>query len=176
MSRVRQLFSRGAPSERAAGPSIDSKVDAPEQILGVMDTYRVPARGRPDASAEVFVVEEDGVGRYLVRSPAVSDQERRALEILRSNLLDSIPPGAVGDPGEVVADYVWKTAEGAGLTEVVERSHDKLLYYLMRDFSGFWEIDPLMNDDNLEEISVCRYEKPVRVLHRNFSEYMFIVG
>jgi archaeal flagellar protein FlaI len=174
MSRVRQLFGRKAPNERADATGTGSRVDAPEQIQGVIDTYRVPARGNPEASAEVFVVEEDGVGRYLVRSPAVSDDERRALGILRSNLLDSIPPGTAGSPEEVVADYVWKTAEGAGLTEVVESSQDKLLYYLMRDFSGFWEIDPLMNDDNLEEISVCRFDKPVRVLHRNFGEYMFM--
>lgn len=171
---MRQLFGRGPPTGRAAEAANDRRVDEPEQIHGVLDTYRVPAGGRSEASAEVFVVEEDGVGRYLVRLPALGAEEARALGVLRPNLLDSIPAGASGNPEEVVAEYVWKTAEGAGLTEVVERSHDKLLYYLMRDFAGFWEIDPLMKDDNLEEISVCRHDKPVRVLHRNFTEYMFM--
>ncbi|MDG7010986.1 MAG: type II/IV secretion system ATPase subunit [Nitrososphaerota archaeon] len=140
----------------------------------MVDTYRVPAGGGPEASAEVFVVDEDGAGRYLVRVPKLSEEEARTLELLKLNLLDSIPADAKGEPRDVVADYVWKTSEAAGLADVIHESQDKLLYFLMRDFAGFWEVDPLMNDDNLEEISVCRFDRPVRVLHRKFSEYMFM--
>ncbi|MDG6986050.1 MAG: type II/IV secretion system ATPase subunit [Nitrososphaerota archaeon] len=173
MSKVRQLFGRRDGSGRAREAGTPG-VEAPEEIRGVLDTYRVPADGKPGASAEVFVVDDDGTGRYLVRLPKLAPEEERALEVLRVNLLDSIPAEARGDPREVVADYIWKTSEAAGFSEVAQDSHDRLLYFLMRDFAGFWEVDPLMNDDNLEEISVCRYDKPVRVLHRNFTEYMFI--
>jgi flagellar protein FlaI len=175
MSRAWQVLrrrERKAPDE--PGPSDSRTIEPPEQIEGVLDTYRVPAGAKADASAEVFVVEEDGVGKYLVRLPKLSDQECRALALLRANLIDSIPAEADGDPREVVADYIWKTAEGTGLGPLVSESHDKLLYYLMKDFAGFWEVDPLVNDDNLEEISVSRYDRPVRVLHRNFSEFMFM--
>jgi flagellar protein FlaI len=174
MPRVWQALRKGEkPPEdsRATGTPL---MEPPEQIEGVLDTYRVPSGAKADASAEVFVVEEDGVGRYLVRLPRLSDQEGRALELLKANLLDSIPAEADGDPREVVADYIWKTAEGTGLGPLVRESHDKLLYYLMKDFAGFWEVDALVNDDNLEEISVSRYDRPVRVLHRNFSEFMFM--
>jgi len=175
MSKVWQIFRRGNRS-----PPVDEGVHAPriieprEVIEGVLDTYRVPADARPDASAEVFIVEEDGVGKYLVRLPRLSDEEGKALELLKANLVDSIPADANGEPRDVVAEYMWKTAEGAGLAPLVQRSNEKLLYYLMKDFAGFWEVDPLVNDDNLEEISVVRYDRPVRVLHRNFSEYMFM--
>ena len=172
MSRVRQLFGRTDAGGRKAGGA--QPVVAPEEITGVLDTYRVPAGAKPEASAEVFVVEEDGAAKYLVRLPKLSEEEGRALELLRTNLLDSIPADASGEPREVVADYVWRTSEAAGLSEVVQGSHDKLLYYLMRDFAGFWEVDPLMNDDDLEEISVCRFDRPVRVMHRRFSEQMFM--
>jgi len=175
MSKVWQIFGRvnRPPSDRAQAqnPRI---VEPPEEIEGVLDTYRVPAGARPDASAEVFIVEEDGVGRYLVRLPRLSDEERKALELLKANLLDSIPVNADGDPRNVVGEYMWKTVEGTGLSPLLEGSRDKLLYYLMKEFAGFWEVDPLVNDDNLEEISVARYDRPVRVLHRNFSEYMFM--
>jgi archaeal flagellar protein FlaI len=146
----------------------------PEEIHGVIDTYRVPANGAPESSAQVYVVDEDGLGRYLVRLPPLDLEEKGALELLRGNLLDAIPLGASGEPGKVVSDYLWKAAGDAGLLPVVERSGSKLLYHLMKEFSGFWEIDPLMNDDNIEEISVARYDRPVRVLHRGFSEYMFM--
>jgi len=175
MSNLWQIFrhgNRGQPVDaRVLAPR---SVEPPEQIGGVLDTYRVPAGAHPDASAEVFVVEEDGIGRYLVRLPKLSVEEEKALELLKSNLFDSVPADADGDPRDVVAEYIWRTAEGTGLAPLVRGSHEKLLYYLMKEFAGFWEVDPLMNDDNLEEISVARYDRPVRVLHRNFSEYMFM--
>lgn len=175
MAVGRQLFrKKTAPREPEEQGGPQPPVAQPEEIGGVLDTYRVPAGGRPDSSAEIFVVDEDGAGRYLVRLPKLEEDEARVLEALRVNLLDSIPLEASGTPGEVVADYIWRTAEGAGFVDVVQESHDKLLYFLLRDFAGFWEVDPLMQDDNLEEVSVTRHDRPVRVLHRNFSEYMWM--
>ena len=172
MSRVRQLFrKREQTTNPAAG---EAAAEPQEEISGVMDTYRVPAGGKPDSSAEVYIVDEEGTGRYLVRLPKLSAEEARVLELLRVNLLDSIPVEATGTARDVVGDYVWRTAEGAGVLGVVQDSHDKLLYYLMRDFAGFWEVDPLVEDDKLEEISVTRFDRPVRVLHRDFSEYMWM--
>jgi archaeal flagellar protein FlaI len=173
LSKVWQLFRRGDdPKEDAE--SLPRAIDPPEEIRGVLDTYRVPAGGKPDSSAEIFIVEEEGIGKYLVRLPRLSHDEQRALGLLHANLLDSIPSDAAGDPREVVEDYIWTTAEGAGFAAMANDSHEKLLYYLMKEFAGFWEVDPLVNDDNLEEISVSRYDRPVRVLHRDFSEYMFM--
>ena len=174
MSKVWQLFRKEGPRETAGSPEAAPPLSPPEEISGVLDTYRVPASGGPDSSAQVFVVDDDGVGRYLVRLPKLSSEEKGCLELLRTNLLDSIPVEASGSPEEVISNYVWKSAEEAGVGEVVEESHEKLLYYLMRDFAGFWEVDPLMNDGSLEEISCCRFDRPVRVLHREFSQYMFM--
>ena len=176
MSRVWQLFRRKEPSpvrEWESRPP-DTPRPPPDEISGVLDTYRVPAGGDPDSSAQIFVVEEEGRGRYLVRLPRMRTEEVHALELLRANLLDSIPAECKGTPREIVAEYLSNSAAWLGIGDLVEKSREKLLYYLMRDFSGFWEVDPLVNDDNLEEISVCRFDRPVRVLHRNFSQYMFM--
>jgi len=174
MSKVRQLFRKEDPSAGAAKQSPPPPPPQPEVISGVLDTYRIPAGGSPDSSAEVFVVDDDGLGRYLVRLPKLSADERGALELLRANLLGSIPAEESGDPREVVSNYVRRSAGGLGIDDVVEGSHEKLLYYLMKEFTGFWEVDPLVNDDYLEEISCCRFDRPVRVLHREFSQYMFM--
>ena len=175
MSRVWQVLRRNnGPPSIAAGAQAPFVVDPPEEIQGVLDTYRVPAAAPPEASAEVFIVDESGVGRYLVRLPKLSDEEENALRLLKANLFDSVPADADGDPRDVVSKYMRKTAEGTGIAPLVQGSHEKLLYYLMKEFAGFWEIDPLMNDDNLEEISAVRYDRPVRVLHREFSEYMYM--
>jgi len=174
MPTVWQLLRKaGTPGEDERATGAPAR-PPPEEISGVLDTYRIPTGGSPDSSAQVFVVDEEGVGKYLVRLPELDAEERQALEVLRANLLDSIPVEAQGEPREVVSDYVFRAAPGLGIAGVAEESHEKLLYYLMREFSGFWEVDPLVNDDYLEEISVCRHDRPVRVLHRNFSQYMFM--
>jgi len=175
LSRVWQLL-RGQDNrgqEERPGET-QRPIEAPELIGGVLDTYRVPVGGGPDNSAEVFVVDQDGVGRYLVRLPRLSQEETQALKRLRLNMLDSIPLVASGNPSEIVADYIWRSAEETDLYPVARESHDKLLYYLLKELYGFWEIDPLMNDDDLEEISVNRFDRPVRVLHRRFSEYVYM--
>jgi len=174
MSRLSQIFKRGSKDTQTQSTEERRPVEPPEVIEGVLDTYRVPALGGPDASAEIFIVDEDGMGRYLVRPPKLSNEESQVLERLRTNLLDSVPLEASGDPEEIVAEYVWQNVDDSGQEMVVKGSHKKLVYYLMRDFTGFWEVDPLLNDDDLEEISVCRFDKPARVLHRRFSEYMFM--
>jgi archaeal flagellar protein FlaI len=175
MSKVWQFLGKRNEHERSPEPTGGMKrVEPPEEIRGVLDTYRVPAGGSPEASAEVFIVDENGVGKYLVRLPKLSMEEREALELLRESLMDSVPADTSGEPQDVISTYLLSKAEAEGFGEAARGSHDKLLYYLMREFHGFWEVDPLVNDDNLEEISVSRYDRPVRVLHRNFTEYMFM--
>jgi len=140
----------------------------------VVDSYRIPAGGDPDSSALVTVVDNGSFGKYLVTLPFLNSHESRTLKLIQDNLRNSIPIEATGSPEQILGNFLWETAGKAGLLEEVERAHRKFLYFLTRDFGGFWEIDPLIDDDDLEEISVTRYDKPVRVLHRRFSEYMFI--
>jgi flagellar protein FlaI len=140
----------------------------------IIDSYRVPANGDPDSSAEVLIAEDESFGKYIVRLPALDGKELRALGLLKDNLRNAIPVEVSGSPEQVLLKYIWQTAEKAGLLEEVQKSHRKFLFYLLRDFSGFWEIDPLVNDDDLEEISVCRFDRPVRVFHRRFSEFMWM--
>ena len=166
----------GARRERRLEPvePQPGKVDVPEMIGGVVDTYRIPSSGGADSSAQIFVVDDGGAGRYLVRSPKLSPEEDGLLKTLRGGLFDSIPLGTGGEPKKVVDAYLSQFEEKQSYGGLVKASHDRLLYYLMREFAGFWEVDPLMNDDKLEEISLTRSDKPVRVLHRGFSEYMFM--
>jgi len=162
------------PVEKVLGNRLPAPVEPPEFIAGVVDTYRIPSAAPQSSSAQVFIVEDDGLGKYLVRLPHLDGNEGEALRLLRANLLNSIPVGATGTTHEVIEEYAWRTADECGIVPVFQESREKLLYFLLQDFAGFWEIDPLMNDDGVEEISLTRYDKPVRVLHRNFSEYMFM--
>ncbi|MDG7006645.1 MAG: type II/IV secretion system ATPase subunit [Nitrososphaerota archaeon] len=140
----------------------------------IVDSYRVPNNGDPDSSAEVIIVERDSFGQYLLRLPPLEEKQKQALTLLKSNLRSSIPVEVPGNPRQVLEKYLWETAEKAGLLSIVQEAHNKFLYHIMKDFAGFWEIDPLVNDDSIEEISVTRHDRPVRVVHRRFSEYKFM--
>jgi len=170
---------KGEPVQYAASApddvAIGSRGSSPVVAKGlVVDTYRVPENGDPDASAEVFILDDRSFGSYIVKLPSLGPEEAQTLHLLKDNLKNSIPVETSGTPRQVLERYLWETAEKAGLLEVVENSHRKFLYHLLKDFAGFWEIDPLINDDNIEEISVVRYDRPARVFHRKFSEYMFM--
>ena len=140
----------------------------------IRETYRIPADAPEDASAKVIIVDKARFGEYIVELPPLSRKEGEALALLRKNLVNAIPAEATGTIESVVEKYLWETAEKAGLLEIVKNSYRKFLYYILKDFAGFWEIDPLINDDNIEEISLTRFDRPVRVFHRNYSEYMFM--
>jgi archaeal flagellar protein FlaI len=174
VSPLRRLRPRSGQESAQATVAALRPVEPPTIVGSVLDTYRVPRDGTRDASAEVFVVDDEGLGKYLVRLPELDGEESQALGLLKKNLLDSIPVGTSGTPREVLTEYVTRIAEGTGMQAVVKESGDKLLYFLLKEFLGFWEVDPLINDDRVEELSLTRHNKPVRVLHRDFSEYAFM--
>ncbi len=140
----------------------------------VIDSYRIPPNGDPDSSDEVFITDSNSFGQYVVQLPPLAGVQLQALNLLKDNLRNAIPVDASGSPQQVLERYLWETAEKAGLLSVVQEAHRKFLYYLLKDFSGFWEVDPLVNDDLIEEISLTRWDKPVRIFHRRYTEYMFM--
>jgi len=171
-------FSRSKrPKEEGTGPQESEPPESPPPLTiqgEVIDSYRVPADADPDSSAEFTIVDRDSFGSCVVSLPYVTRKEEQALALLKENLRNAIPVDTAGSPEQVLRKYLWETAEKAGLLSILEKAHRKFLYYLLRDFSGFWEIDPLVNDDNIEEISLTRFDRPVRIFHRKYSEYMFM--
>ncbi len=157
-----------------------SPLSAPQSLTAIavqgniIDSYRIPSNGDPDSSAEVFIADSNTFGQYIVKLPPLADAQLQALNLLKDNLRNAIPVETSGSPRQVLERYLWETAEKAGLLSVVQEAHRKFLYYLLKDFSGFWEVDPLVNDDLIEEISLTRWDRPVRIFHRRYTEYMFL--
>ena len=48
-------------------------------------------------------------------------------------------------------------------------SIEKVKYYLERDIDGFGNIDPIMNDPNIEDVSCSGIQTPVYVWHRKYD-------
>jgi flagellar protein FlaI len=140
----------------------------------VVDSYRVPKGAPREASAQVYIVENDSFGHYVVKLPQLDNAADEALELLKSNLRNAIPAEVTGSAEEILEKYLLDTAEKTGLSSLVKEFQGTFLYYLTKDFTGFWEVDPLVRDDDIEEISVTRFDRPVRVFHRQHTEFMFM--
>ncbi|RLI05194.1 protein kinase, partial [Candidatus Bathyarchaeota archaeon] len=50
-----------------------------------------------------------------------------------------------------------------------EESWEKIYYYVIRDLAGYGNLDVLMNDPNIEDISCNGLNKPVYVWHRKYE-------
>ncbi|MDA4129059.1 MAG: type II/IV secretion system ATPase subunit [Thaumarchaeota archaeon] len=165
----------GISSDTKSSEPPEATLLLPTSIQGkIVDTYRVPQKAGLDASAQVFIVDDNSFGQHFIKLPPLDVAEIQALDLLKENLRSAIPVETSGSAEEILEEYLWETAEKAGITSTVKRSPAKFLYYLLKDFAGFWEVDPLINDDDIEEISVTKFDRPVRVFHRKHTEYMFM--
>lgn len=115
---------------------------------------------------EAEILEEDLIPKYNVSVPKFSDTERQLLNEIREKLVEV----AVSQGDE------FKIDEGSFIKEVKEflrmkgvRNIDKLASQISQEMLGYGELDPMIKDDDLEEIMVIGIKRPVFVYHRKIG-------
>ncbi|MDD9810042.1 MAG: type II/IV secretion system ATPase subunit [Thaumarchaeota archaeon] len=110
----------------------------------VVDSYGV-------GDARVFVT---GDGRYIVSEPEVTPELEGAIHALASHLYMSMDAGPAGRPdASEIEGRIWQAASELGLSETVSSHHDEIAYYVRRAY-GYWGLDVLFRDDNIEDIMI----------------------
>jgi flagellar protein FlaI len=109
---------------------------------------------------------------YLVKEPSLSEDEGFLLKRLKDLLLEVLDVGIQElDSKEEAKKYLEKKCRG--LLEqhfkVSDLTKEKLLYYVIRDNYGFGNIDPLMHDPLLEDISCDGVKTNLYVWHRDYE-------
>ncbi|MEM0239851.1 MAG: type II/IV secretion system ATPase subunit [Candidatus Nezhaarchaeales archaeon] len=126
-----------------------------------------------DGLVEVVIGVRHGLSYYIVKEPELTLDELEAYRAIMEKLrykekpdeqLLTNPLGYL----ERVLEEELDDFKSRGKTGI---STQKLLYYLKRDVLGFGPLEPLMNDPDIEDISVEGVGKPTRVFHRRFSSY-----
>jgi len=112
------------------------------------------------------IIEEDLIPQYNVSVPKFSDNEKQLLNEIREKLVEV----AVSKGDE------FKIDESSFINEVKEflrmkgiRNTDKLAAQISQEMLGYGELDPLIKDDDLEEIMVIGTGRPVFVYHRKIG-------
>lgn len=111
--------------------------------------------------------------RYLVSEPELTKDERDVKEKIVSGLLEilDVELSSIKKKEEALnylKDQVKKILDEYNI-KLSETKFSKILYYIHRDFVGLNEIEPLMQDPNIEDISCDGVGIPLFIIHRKYG-------
>lgn len=118
----------------------------------------------------------DVVPQYNVFKQKYSSEEKLLLSELRENLVDlaiSSDESLQVNEDKLLNDiknFLFAKLPNNSQNKAISNEYlDNLARKLFQDLVGYGEIDPLIRDDNLEEIMVIGIDKPVFVYHREYG-------
>ncbi len=170
-----EILSKPEPEEKRAVKPISSLQD----ILGSTPLEEeTPYAGRAqvlDAYGNVRILKVKGepVPIYELRFPKLSRDEEELLRRIRERAITEIQidPTAIPDPEErrkVFMNAVKKMIREEA-PNYSEGRIELLADMIVQQMIGYGKLDPLVRDDNLEEIMVIGTGRPVYVWHRRFN-------
>jgi flagellar protein FlaI len=100
-------------------------------------------------------------GIYRVVQPELTSEELEIIQGLRKRILRRVFDSNNGE----LEKKIFKLMEELAI-EVSAHSKSRIIYYLLRDFSGYGIIDPFIKDAHIEDISCNGVCAPIYVQHR----------
>jgi len=123
--------------------------------------------------ARVKIVSTGGGFRYIVEEAELSPEEDEVYRKLVSLITKELAPPETLDVD--ARSYILSEAKRLArkyrrsLGNISEKSWDKVYYYIVRDLAGYGELDVLMSDPNIEDVSCNGLNRPVYVWHRKYE-------
>lgn len=124
-------------------------------------------------NVRILKVKGEPVPIYEVKMPRLTAEEEEILKKVRERAITEIQidPSAIPDPEE--RRRVFMTAVRRMIKEMAptisEGRVELLASVIVQAMIGYERLDPLVRDDNLEEIMVIGANRPVYVWHRRFN-------
>ena len=115
-------------------------------------------------------MDKDIIPQYNITKQNYTTKEKELLGEIRENLVDlAISTGENIQANEEKLLNNIKSFLFDRLDDVPIEYINKLSRKILRDIAGYGEIDPLIQDDDLEEIMIIGINKPVFVYHRSYG-------
>ena len=164
-------YSAGKPAP--AGSLESLPFDAPKNgrvVSNYLVNYEVAAKSGVTyrSSFAVYVFEEAGRWSYLVKEPYIEPKVRAAVSAAVETLTTWLAPSPVVDLDPIGYLEAEMKREGF-LSELSPADLQSAAHYLVRDILGYWILDPLMRDPEIEDISCEGVARRVKVWHRRFN-------
>lgn len=160
-------------SKRSEGGGISSielliKPDVPLKYRsGVIETYPV---NEPHAYVSIVHDPDTFENIYYVLEPPLSEGELALLKELKSYFFTTIDASIIIDLDKKEDFLKNRTVDFLSDYEIEldTKAMEKMDYYVIRDFLGFWKIDAIFRDPMVEDISGDGPNVPVYVYHRKY--------
>jgi len=110
---------------------------------------------------------------YEVVEPQLTEEEKDLLKKISDGLVELVEVDLstireTGNAIEYLQKNVTKILKEFGI-KLSDNQYVKLMYYIYRNFVGFNEIEPLLQDPNIEDISCDGTDSPIYIIHRKYG-------
>ena len=130
-----------------------------------------PQRGEEIfAYAHIFWDSEQNELRYFVVEPPVGKNDMMLIEEIKEYVREKIDIDFAAVKKYEARNYMYKKIDDAleyFRLDLPQTLIKIIRYYVHRDFLGFGKIEPLMQDDNIEDISCDGVGTPLYIVHRD---------
>ncbi|HEY9753689.1 MAG TPA: type II/IV secretion system ATPase subunit [Oculatellaceae cyanobacterium] len=147
----------------------------PSANAELIDSYDIKA---PYSQVKIYALPELGGGKaYFINEIKLPEDEKQVLRKLTEIVCREMEPPKNGEnPTSYLASEAKRLVNKYKLmkykkeeAQKYEEKWGRILYYLQRDFLGFGNIDVVMHDPMIEDLSVNGLGTPVYVWHRKFE-------
>ena len=126
----------------------------------------------PFAYAHIKWVPEEKKLVYNLIEPQLTSKEQTMLKKIEETLKEMIDVKVTKFEESKAVDYLQEKIKTVlEETELApsKNSFVKIMYYIIRDFIGLNEIEPLIKDPYIEDLGVSGLNTPVYIVHRRFG-------
>jgi flagellar protein FlaI len=159
--------------KKKVGPSLISPITADAKAV---EDFRAESMERYAVREPVLyiTISRDDIGSmvYLIEEPVMTEEETlvysKLMDVLQYELkapYDGADPKKYFD--EQAKKIITKYALSMGVTPNV--TWNKVYYYVTRDMVGFGPLEAIMNDPNVEDLSIDGAGKDVYVWHKKYE-------
>lgn len=121
---------------------------------------------KPYAWAAILFNEEKNERLYYLVEPTLTPLEKTILETLHEHLLDRLTYETGKERDAVIREKALELLDEYGLS-LDDKSVNKIIYYLRRNYVGYGRIDGLLRDPRIEDISCDGVDVPIFLYHRD---------
>ena len=151
-------------------PASDVGPIAPETIPQLEETYPLIP---PFAYTLIQTDPDTNQTRYMIVEVPLSEEETTTFIMIKEILTEELELDfTLLRDREKTNEYLKSTIMGIIRDYAIkldERSLDKIVYYITRDFIGFGTLEPLLRDHMIEDISCDGVGVPIYIWHRKYD-------
>ncbi|RLJ07603.1 MAG: secretion system protein E [Candidatus Aenigmatarchaeota archaeon] len=110
---------------------------------------------------------------YYVLEPELNEKEKQTRKKIQESVSEIIDVkiSVIKNTDEAIKyilDKADKVIDELGI-ELSKKTYEKIMYYIIRDFVGLNEIEPLLRDPYIEDIGCTGLNTPVYIIHKKFG-------